>query len=299
MSDLENAIEVAEESVAATPRDKPTRARRLHTLSVYLFTRCRLSGAMQDFTRAIQTAQETIDGTRADHADRAYRLTTMSMLLYVRFRWYEAVEDLEKSIEVGEQALQAIPINDPRRADMLGNQGILLAERTVQSTSWAQSARKAKQALELQFPHDLETSKPPALQREHIVGVLPENTAVFSENLHFGTGDTKNSLREMTTIISYPESPVLDFTESINHFLMAWRCDTAQPLHRIFFAKIAASHLRMIGRWAEANSLLEAAVKILPTVSPQFLSRDDQQLVLSESDCSSGRIRHHSLPYFA
>lgn len=58
-------------------------------------------------------------------------------------------------------------------------------------------------------------------------------------------------------------------------FWMAWHCQFSPPRARIRAALAAADSFAEEGEWEEGHSLIIDAVKLLPKISPQFLTRDD------------------------
>lgn len=72
-----------------------------------------------------------------------------------------------------------------------------------------------------------------------------------------------------------------DIEHCLEHAGQAWKSSSAGPLLRIDAAHLTSECLAVLDRWEEASAILREAIKILPTLSPQFLDRDDQEHSLS------------------
>ncbi|KAK4148475.1 hypothetical protein C8A00DRAFT_47666 [Chaetomidium leptoderma] len=71
MADLEEAIGVARQAVAATPDDHPNRAVCLNNLGTQLGRRYERTGAMADLEEAIGVARQAVAATPDNYPDRA------------------------------------------------------------------------------------------------------------------------------------------------------------------------------------------------------------------------------------
>src|SRR2546427_391847 len=85
MADLNEAIRVAEEGVAAAAADHPDRAAYLSNLGAMLLSRSERTGALSDFDQAIDVTRQAVAAVSADRPDRAVYLSNLGVALVRRF----------------------------------------------------------------------------------------------------------------------------------------------------------------------------------------------------------------------
>lgn len=129
VEDLEQAIQRAEESVAATSLDDPDRAGRLSNLGSHLSARYELSGAVEDLEQAIQQAEKAVTASPLDHTNLSAFLNNLGTHLSTRYIISGSVEDLEKAMKCAEEALTTAGPEDLDRATLLSNVGERLLAR--------------------------------------------------------------------------------------------------------------------------------------------------------------------------
>ncbi|RYP53061.1 hypothetical protein DL770_011005 [Monosporascus sp. CRB-9-2] len=96
-----------------------------------------------------------------------------------------------------------------------------------------------------------------------------------------------------------------DFNRTLTSYKEGWRCYTAPPSIRIRLARDAAGILALQANWEESSSLLQEAVKLLPTVSLRSLKHTDKQHMLADfaglasmaaaTALNSGKEAYHAL----
>jgi tetratricopeptide (TPR) repeat protein len=95
LADLDQAIQAAQNAIAATPTDHPYRAGYLSNLGSALQARFERTGRLADLDQAIQAAQDAIAATPTDHPDRAAMLSNLGVALQTRFERTGGLVDLD------------------------------------------------------------------------------------------------------------------------------------------------------------------------------------------------------------
>ncbi|KAL0631148.1 hypothetical protein Q9L58_009991 [Maublancomyces gigas] len=255
LADLEQAIKLAEEALAATPPDRPDRAGKLNNLGNFLEDRYTRLGAVEDLEQAIKRAEEAVAAAPSGHSARAGSLSNLGIRFHIKYERFGALGDLEKAIKLAQEALEATPLD-------LGHTD---RPARLNNLSGALNARYA----ELGAPRDQEQA---IKQAEAAAEATPEN--------HFDRPGILFNLGEELLLSN-------NFQRSIETFLKAWYSELSPPRYRILAARSAAFACGFLELWQDAASLLEGAVKMLTTISPRFLDRDDQEHVLSSRGFTS------------
>lgn len=293
MDDLEAAVQASEQGVAATPQDHPDRAGRLGNLSNCFHRRFQRLGAVEDLERAIQANSEALECTPLDHPDRPSLLTNWSHKLHSRFTRLGDLADLDNAIQASEEAIVNTPPGHPVRAGMLDNlshQFHSRFERFGALDDLACAIRRGEEAVaETAEDHPFRASMLKDLglwlrtrylrlnDLQDLEKALQASIAAAA-TVHPDDPDRANTLM----LLGYLLNSAGDANRSLEVVLDAWQCSMAPPRVRIRAAYFAASLLAKAGRWKDASALLEEAVRILPTVSPRLLGRQDHEHILSE-----------------
>ena len=135
MEDLNRAIDVVEQALAATPAGHPDRATILTTLGDARRDRYERFGEMDDLDRVIEVRELAVAATPAGHTRRAGYLSHLGGDLLARFKDTGTLEDLDRAIEVGEQALASTPAGHPGRANSLSILGVAYLDRYGRSAA--------------------------------------------------------------------------------------------------------------------------------------------------------------------
>lgn len=264
VSDIEKAIEAGEQSVAAFPCDHPDRAKILHNRILMRLSSPRITA---ENGGSIEKPTPSPPG----HHWQANRLMCLSYQFLNKYHQSQAVADLENAIQAGEQAVHVIPTDHPSRAVILRHVGRLQLTYITKKLGILQSILSGNEPeCQLNSPVRWSTRNKMHVFLNH---VHPDQA--ISDISGNSSPDRIELLIEMLNLESRLQ-------EASNHFRTAWGCASSPPPHRIDAAELATRFLGHMGHWAEASSLLDAAVEMLPTVSPQFLSPDDQQYTLSK-----------------
>ncbi|MGQ4380273.1 CHAT domain-containing protein [Streptomyces sp. SAS_267] len=128
-ADLDEAIRVGREAVAATPADDPDRGARLSNLGGSLRTSFERTGALADLDEAIRVGREAVDLTPAGGPERAAALTNLSTTLRAGFVQVGLVAGLDEAVGLGREAVSLTPAGEPGRAVRLANLGAVLLAR--------------------------------------------------------------------------------------------------------------------------------------------------------------------------
>ncbi|KAI3326723.1 hypothetical protein HD806DRAFT_488009 [Xylariaceae sp. AK1471] len=129
MEDLNQAVEIADVAMEATPIDHPDRASRLDNLGTWLGRRFERTSSMDDLNRAVDIASAAVNATPQDHPDRAGRLNNLGKLLGKRFERTGSIDDLNRAVSLVIEAVDAMPQDYPNRSSYLNNLGMLLSKR--------------------------------------------------------------------------------------------------------------------------------------------------------------------------
>lgn len=255
MDDLEKAIRLNGDAVAAMTQDHPDRIAMLSNLSIKFHSKFERSGALQDLENAIEANEEAVARTTPEHPFRATMLNNLSNLFHSRFQRLGAMDDLARAVQASEEAVAITPVDHPHRANMLKDM-----------SSWYRSRYAGLGDL-----GDLEKAVEAS---EEAITATPLDHADFANRLILLSLLLQSRFERL--------SDATDSYRSLNLCIDAWRCRIAPPQTRIRAACLAANRLANDGRWEELSPLLEEAVKLLPSVSPQYLGRGDHEHILSE-----------------
>jgi CHAT domain-containing protein len=97
MVDLEEAINVSQAAIFATPPDHPDWGKALGNLGICLSDRYARTRGIADLQEAINVARQAVDATPPDHPNRAGRLSNLGIRLGDRYARTGAIADLEEA----------------------------------------------------------------------------------------------------------------------------------------------------------------------------------------------------------
>ncbi|XRQ08752.1 CHAT domain-containing protein [Actinomadura welshii] len=118
-TDLNRALDLAEQAVAATPEGHPERPKYLSNFGSGLDYRFRETGARADLNRAVELKRRAVEALPANSRYRPGVLANLGTALSSRFDLYGEPADLTGAVDALQQALDARPSNHPSRpADM-------------------------------------------------------------------------------------------------------------------------------------------------------------------------------------
>ncbi|MEO3749412.1 CHAT domain-containing protein [Streptomyces sp. B6B3] len=252
LADLDDAIDRLRAAVEATPTNHPDRAGHLSNLGIALHTRFGRVGELADLDDAIDRLRAAVEATPTNHPDRPGYLSNLGIALHTRFGRVGELADLDDAIDRLRAAVEATPTNHPERAGRLSNLGNALGDRfeRVGELADLDDAITAGRAAAEATP----TNHPDRTKYLTSLGIA----------LH--TRYVRNGDRA-------------DLDAAVTAYDEAWRIVSAAPSVRIR-AATAAAQLVAESDAANAADAAEAAVRLLPEVTPRQLGRGDQQHAL-------------------
>ncbi|SCF67625.1 CHAT domain-containing protein [Streptomyces sp. Ncost-T10-10d] len=289
---LDEAIGFGWEAVADTRIGTPARATAHTTLGIALLLRFEHLGTSTDLDTALGILREAA-GATPDPRLRTDVLTSLGNGLMLRFRRRGNPEDLDEAIFAAGTAL-ADALHDPRLGMFLLNYGNALLQRYLISRDRADLAN-ATNALQGANALGSNTSG----QQARILGTLCDaltlqydlehRRRVRNEAIRAGTkavrltpGDDPDRARRLLGLgQALVRHGSTGRVSAIEAFAEAADAASSPPSDRILGAQNAAVLLGS-DRSGRAADLLEAAVRLLPQVSPRRLDRTDQQYALGQ-----------------
>jgi tetratricopeptide (TPR) repeat protein len=121
LADLNLAVAVGEQAVAATLTDDPGLGAALANLAAALQRRFERTGALADLDHAVDLDEQALAATPSGNPDRAGILSNLGSILRTRFERAGDAADVNQAVAVSRQALDSIHADDPRRAVYLSN----------------------------------------------------------------------------------------------------------------------------------------------------------------------------------
>ncbi|MCJ1328910.1 hypothetical protein MMC10_005587 [Thelotrema lepadinum] len=301
---LNDAIEILDREIAAISLRPLQKARLFHSLAAWLNDRFDRTGASEDLDRAIEMNEQSLSLLPAGHNDRIMFLSSLGNRLASRSfrRWSK--KELTRAIECIQEVLTLLPSDHAERAGQLHNLGIMVGRRFEHG-----------QPTEIKF---LDQAVEACAEAVRILPSDHPNQAMFQINLATKLGDRakqtgskedlENALRLAQTALEalpkdHPDRAVLlyhhgvylahmadqngsieELEISISTFEEGWKCHFSLPSDRIPCAWYASSFLARQGRWQHAIDILQAAVELLPILSPRALRHVDKQFALKAYD---------------
>ena len=282
-ADLDRAIGLAEEAVAAAAPDDPARGARLSDLSLALQTRYQLTGAPADLDRAIGLAEEAVAAAAPDDPARGARLSDLSLALQTRYQLTGAPADLDRAIGLAEEAVAAAAPDDPARGARLSDLGAMFAWMGRREDAVAAAAeavhvhRRLAEADPAAFEPDLATSlnnlsadlsgvgrreealaasEEAVTMRRELAAARPD---AFRPDLATSLANLSNRLADL----GRPEEALAAIQEAvtIRRELAAARPDAFRPDLATSLNNLSVL-LAGVGRWEEALAAIQEAVEV-------------------------------------
>ena len=295
MDDLIRAIEVLSEALKLIPLDHPDRASKLSFLGGLLVSRYQRTGSREDLDHAIEVAKEAMDTTPLLNPDRLSLLRESKYVLSYQSVRDRSAEAVNRMVEVNDEALELLPLDHPDRVKWLTDLGVALSNRSKQYGSADdidRAVRSIQEAVEATPVNDV--------ARNERLGML---STWLSQRYQY-TGSIADSNRAIevahevlkATALAHPSrlgalnnlciALVSQFERTksfsvIEPFLPAftegWKSDTAPPSQRILAAEATVYLLDLNSDWEQCSVLMDAAVLLLPLVSPRSLKHTDKE----------------------
>ncbi|KAJ2998341.1 hypothetical protein NUW58_g356 [Xylaria curta] len=151
LNDIQTAVQGAERSVEAAPRNHLSRVIALNNSANSLSLLFERTGLLEDLERSIQTAEEALEAVPHNHPYRAKLLGNLAAALGMKCLRTGNLSDLQIAIQKTEEAVKSMPNNDPERPKLLSNLSVSLYFRfmgTGDTSDLQMSIDKSKEALE-------------------------------------------------------------------------------------------------------------------------------------------------------
>ncbi|GKQ37457.1 CHAT domain-containing protein [Streptomyces sp. A012304] len=295
-ADLDTAITALRDAVQATPVGPPQRTAPLSNLGATLRARYERIGDLADLDAAITALREAVEATPIGHPHRTAPLSNLGTTLLLRFERTRDATDLDAAITALRDAVQAIPVGHPHRTAALSNLGTTLRARYERIGDLADlnaaitALREAVEATPTKHPDQTPLHNLGATLRaryERTGDLVDLNAAITAlreavEATPAGHPDQAAYLSNLGTalLLRFERTEdAAELGEATSAFAEAWAVVSAAPALRIRAAWAVAS-LIVESDVRMASDMAEAAVLLLPEVTPRQLQRSDQQHVL-------------------
>jgi tetratricopeptide (TPR) repeat protein len=248
-------------AVASTPTDHPSHAAYVGNLSSTLRTLSARTGDIAVLAEAVQVGRDALAATPADHPARAIRAGNLLNVLRTMYERTGETSFLADAVGTGRDAVAATELADPARAARLSDLGgalRTLSARTGDMALLAESVQAARDAL----------SAAPAKHPAHAGCLL--NLGLTLQQMYKRTG-------QAAALAQAEES-----------FAQAGSATSADIPLRIAAWRVAAVLASQAGRVQQALTAAEAAVALLPRLTPHSLDQVDREQRLGEEGSLAG-----------
>jgi CHAT domain-containing protein/tetratricopeptide (TPR) repeat protein len=292
------AIELATECVETIKTKDWTRASALNTLGWWLGQRFESLGAMDDLDKAIEVSEKAVSlgKVSSGHSNNTALFFNLGNLLVKRWRRTKEEIDLDRAIDLAEEGLKEIPATHSERPSCLARQCDWLFLRADYRQSKVDKDNAAKIAAEalLTTPKDAPEKAYllSVLTRQATSGASPEaiNDAIWlgEEALEdTPTGHPERAIRLQNLGIFHEIHHRREFNadhleKALSYYTQSWQCKNGHVVIRLQSSVKRAKMLADLGRWHEADDVLDEAVKTIPNTSSRALSNTDKQHILAE-----------------
>ncbi|KAJ8107234.1 hypothetical protein OPT61_g9005 [Boeremia exigua] len=302
ISDLGEAISIAQKVVNETPIDNPERPKRLKNLSNCVTKRYARTQSMADLDEAIRAAEEAAAAIPDHHLDRASYLNNLGILLGDRHLKTGTMESLDRAIEIGKEALDKTSLSHPSRAARLNNLAIRIRDRysKTKSTEYINKTislmRKIVGATDTRnpdparwlnnfsVPHgnrypntremaDLEES---IKVSQEAVSITPHDDlyrASYLNNLGDRLGERSNVFNNRAQA---------DLKAAILHYRDALRQSNSAALDRVLAGRNVLPYHVAAMDWQKAFEDSAIAINLVPRLTPRSLENSDKLHLLGQ-----------------
>ena len=223
--DLDRAIGLVEDAVAATDPNHPNRAMYLSGLGLYLRARFELSGSSDDLNQAVDVAEEAVAATPANHPHRGLFLLNLCLALHDRYDRAGRTDDYRRAVDVAREGAEmrtASPDVRTREAWVWGRLAVRAREWDVAVEAYESGIRLAA----LMTPRSL-----PRADQEHWLSELRGlGREAAAAALEAGRAETAVELLEAAQAVLF--SQVLDARSDLTD-LQAAHPEVAERFERL------------------------------------------------------------------
>ena len=313
MDDLMRAVEVLSEALELIPLDHPDRASKLSSLGGLLVLRYQRTRSREDLDHAIQAAKEATDASQIHHPDRLSLLMESKNVLSYESERDSNVDALNRIVEIDAEILELLPLDHPDRVKWLNDLSEALGTRFDHRGSADdidRAVRTMNEVVEATPAHDVARSERLSMlatwlsrryqctesidDSSRAINVAHEALKATALN-HPSRPRALNTLRYVL-VCQFERTKSFGVIEPfLPVFKEGWKSSTAPPSQRILAAEGTVYLLDLNSDWDESSSLMEAAVRLLPLVSPRSLKHADKELGLKIHNGLASRATAYAL----
>lgn len=297
--DLDYAISIIEEAVELTPNDYPDRVMYLNNLAIALHRRSERIGSMEDLDREIITIEQGIQLISNDHPSRSICFLSLGNALRSRFDRTGSIDELDRAISTFEQAIELTSNDRPDFIAQLTSIGIALRrrfERTGSMEDLDRAISNCEKATELASNgpyqaiclNNLGNSLRRRFDRTGSMRDLDRSISTFEQAVELTSNDHTDRAGRLDNLGTVLQGrfermgSMKDLDRAIRAKQEALESETAPISIRLDAGESCSSLLITQRRYSHAKDILQAAVRLLPRVSPRQLNRKDAQFNISQ-----------------
>ncbi|MFD9409686.1 CHAT domain-containing protein [Streptomyces sp. NPDC059989] len=305
--DLERAIELGEQSVSGTPKDHPARSLPLANLQLAYRLRFERDGVSSDLDRSIALGEQAVVGARDDDPDGGGDCSNLGEAYRSRFDRDGVPSDLERAVTLGERAVQATSDGQPSRVKYLSNLAITYwsgfqrgagpryLERAIEVAEQGLAATPDDHVNRAMYLSNLGTlyrsgferndgSRDQAERSRYLARAveLAEQAVAATPDEHVDRARHLSNLAGLYFLRFDAGGERIGYTALRHLEAQVSRTAGASPVHRVHAGHSAGSLAQAMDDPSSAQRLLDAAVKLLPSVVPREAGWADQEHRLKE-----------------
>ncbi|CAM6120360.1 unnamed protein product [Calypogeia fissa] len=259
LADLKDAMRIANEIIVSTPPSDPTLPDSLELLASILFNKYERTKQVPFLEQAICKQHQANEKTGDSHPRKTYQLHNLSRLISIKYERRGDPKDLEDAMQYELKVLRLDDAEQRSRAPVLHSLSLLYGQQYDNT----QNEEERETLLEIALSN-----------AEAAVIATPEGNASRALMLE-SLGILLNYKFVRKKLPEVLQQAISKFAESLEQI-------NSPPLIRIRAGIFAATLLyRENSDWVQAALPLEAAVRLLPRISPRALTWDDQQCALT------------------
>ncbi|KAK6527711.1 hypothetical protein TWF694_004691 [Orbilia ellipsospora] len=314
IDDLRHGIEIMDNVLSRVPPGSEIEPCYLDYLAVLLWSRFKQTRALYDLSRAIEAAETAVN--LSPPGDRlGFRLNTLGGMLATLYEHTSDINHLDGALRAAGRAVEATLNDDHYRLCYTYNLGNFLARRFQNhgGVGGSDGSGGLDEIIELVTPlldcmplshtyrhpylsslgiwHMIRFQKAEKLGNIGSIEDLNRSVDLMYEATRGIPKDQCESGQYYSNLGNVLElryertgrTNSEDLSRALDAFTQTWKCGTEAPSSRIRSALRAANILALQRNLEGASALLEEAIELLPTASPQSLQHRDKQLVISES----------------
>ena len=301
LEDLDRAIKAKEQAVDSTPINHPTHALNKNSLGATLYDRFDRTGSMDDLDSAIELMQQSVTSRHTSHFSLYARwVKNLGAALLGRFLRTGSMVDINMAIKTLQLAVDLTPADNIDHSAALNNLGSALvcrSEKTGSRDGIDCAIATIEQSLNMtptdhtDYPARLSSLAGSFQSRFDMTGSMEDlDSAIgLEENAvrltpadhHFRANELYKLGRGLKRRFETTEA-IEDRDRAIEILEQGFNCDTASSLDRLKAAQVCADLLINARMLKQATRILEAAVHLLPKLSPRELKRTDSQFNIAQ-----------------